>query len=578
MKLVKYLKPYWYFAILAPLFMIGEVAMDLMQPKLMTQIVDEGIINGRGVEYIIKTGALMLCLAILGGIFGIGTAIFASNAAQRFGNDLRNDVFKKVMSLSLEQTDKFTTGSLVTRLTNDINIIQDLVAMALRMFVRSPMMFLGGIAMCLSLDVNFGRVLLISLPLQVVLIFVMLRVAAPLFSKVQTKLDKVNSVVQENVTGARVVKAYVREEYEIARFAAANTQLKDVNLRVQRIMAMISPVMMLIMNGSVIAIIYIGGIQVEQGNMMPGAVMGAITYITQILMSLMMVSMMFQTISRASASAKRVVEVLESDAVICDGDYKDTDDNTAGSIEMKNVSFRYPGTKGKPVLDKINIKINPGEFVAIIGATGSGKTSLVNLITRFYDADEGEVLVDGVNVRDYDLHSLRSKIAFVLQKSELFSGTVAENIRWGREEATDEEVANAAKTAQADDFIASFNNGYDTVIAEKGASLSGGQKQRLAIARALIRKPEILIFDDSTSALDLATEARLRNALAQNMKHTTIIMIAQRIASIKNADRIAVIENGVITAFAPHNELMETSETYRNIYSSQQKMGGENNG
>ncbi len=580
MRLIKYLKPYWFYALLAPLFMIGEVAMDLMQPKLMTKVVDEGIIGGLGVGYIVRTGLVMLALAILGGIFGIGTAIFASNAAQRFGNDLRNDVFKKVMGLSLEQTDRFTTGSLVTRLTNDINIIQDLVAMALRMFVRSPMMFIGGIFMCLTLDVNFGRVLLISLPLQLVLIFVMLRVASPLFSKVQDKLDRVNSVVQENVTGARVVKAYTREEYEIGRFDKANTELKEVNLKVQRIMAMIGPVMMLIMNGSVIAVIYIGGIQVDQGNMLPGAVMGAITYITQILMSLMMVSMMFQTISRASASAKRVVEVLDSDSVICDGDYKEDSNKPkgAGSVEMRNVSFRYPGTVGKPVLDNISLKIHPGETVAVIGATGSGKTSLVNLITRFYDATEGEVLVDDVNVKDYSQHDLRAKIAFVLQKSELFSGTVEENIRWGREDATREEIIEAAKIAQADDFVSGFVNGYDTMISEKGTSLSGGQKQRLAIARAIIRRPEILIFDDSTSALDLATEARLRVALAENMKDTTVIMIAQRIASIKNADRIAVIENGEITAFAPHDELMQTSDAYREIFASQQKMGGDNNG
>ena len=579
MKLIKYLKPYWIFAILAPLFMIGEVAMDLMQPKLMTKIVDIGLIGGLGVGYIFKTGLVMLGLAVLGGIFGIGTAIFASNAAQRFGNDLRNDVFKKVMGLSLEQTDKFTTGSLVTRLTNDINIIQDLVAMALRMFVRSPMMFIGGIFMCLTLDVNFGRVLIISLPLQLILIFVMLKVASPLFSKVQTKLDKVNSVVQENVTGARVVKAYTREKYEIGRFDNANTELKEVNLRVQKIMAMITPMMMLIMNGSVIAIMYIGGLEVDKGAMLPGAVMGAITYITQILMSLMMVSMMFQTISRATASAKRVIEVLDSDAIICDGEYKEEEDNVrVGTVELKNVSFRYPGTVGKPVLDNVNLKINAGETIAIIGATGSGKTSLVNLLTRFYDATEGEVLIDGVNVKEYLLHDLRAKIAFVLQKSELFSGTVEENIRWGRENATLEEVIDAAKIAQADEFISSFNDGYNSMIAEKGASLSGGQKQRIAIARALIRKPEILIFDDSTSALDLATEAKLRAALAENMKDTTVIMIAQRIASIKNADRIAVIENGEITAFAPHDELMKISETYRDIYASQQRMGGENNG
>lgn len=565
MKLIKYLKPYWFFAILAPLFMIGEVAMDLMQPNLMSKIVDKGIIGGAGVEYILKTGGLMLVLALLGGFFGVGTAVFASNAAQRFGNDLRNDAFKKVMSLSLEQTDKFTTGSLVTRLTNDINIIQDLVAMALRMFVRSPMMFLGGIFMCLNLDVNFGRVLLISLPLQIVLIFIMLKIAAPLFSKVQTKLDKVNSVVQENVTGARVVKAYCKEEHEIGRFDSANTELKDINLRVQKIMAMISPVMMLIMNGSVIAIIYIGGVKM----MNPGSVMAAITYITQILMSLMMVSMMFQTITRAAASAKRVIEVLDSDAIICDGEHRSAS-NGAGSVEMKNVTFRYPGTVGKPVLANIDLTVKPGETIAVIGATGSGKTSLVNLITRFYDATEGEVLVDGVNVKDYDLHDLRSKIAFVLQKSELFSGTVEENIRWGREDATLDEVIEAAKIAQAHDFIENFNEGYDTMIAEKGASLSGGQKQRIAIARALIRKPEILIFDDSTSALDLATEAKLRVALREKMQGTTVIMIAQRIASIKNSDRIAVIENGEITAFAPHDELMKTSEAYRDIYASQQ--------
>lgn len=579
MKLAKYLKPYWYFAILAPLFMIGEVVMDLMQPKLMTKIVDEGLLGGLGVGYILKIGALMLGLAVLGGIFGIGTAVFASNAAQRFGNDLRNDVFKKVMSLSLEQTDKFSTGSLVTRLTNDINIIQDLVAALLRMFVRSPMIFIGGIVMCLSLDVNFGRVLIISLPLQLILIFVMLKIASPLFSSVQTKLDRVNSVVQENVTGARVVKAYGREKYEIDRFGRANGDLRDVNLRVQRIMAMLSPIMMLIMNGSVIAVIYIGGIRIEDSSMMPGAVMGAITYITQILMSLMMLSMMFQTISRAAASAKRVVEVLESDAIICDGGYDCTqNERSAGSVELKNVSFRYPGTVGKPVLDNIDLSIKPGENIAIVGATGSGKTSLVNLITRFYDANEGEVLVDGVNVKDYKLHDLRGKIAFVLQKSELFSGTVEENIRWGREDATREEVIQAAKIAQADEFISGFNDGYDTMIAEKGASLSGGQKQRIAIARALIRRPEILIFDDSTSALDLATEAKLRAALAENMKGTTVIMIAQRIAGIKNADRIAVMENGEITAFAPHDELMRTSAAYRDIYDSQQKNGGENNG
>ena len=580
MKLAKYLKPYWLFAILAPLTMIGEVAIDLMQPKLMAKIVDEGVI-GSDMALIITTGLTMLGLVAVGGLFGILSAAFASNAAQRFGNDLRNDAFKKVMSLSLQQTDKFTTGSLVTRLTNDINAVQDFVAMLIRMFVRAPMQFIGGIIMAIGISPKFGIILAIALPIQLVLIFLMLKKAGPLYSIVQKKLDRVNSVVQENVTGARVVKAYVKEDHEIARFSKANTELRDVNLSVQKLMAKLGPVLMILMNGSVIAILLIGGKEVEAaigtiGGMGVGDVMAAITYITQILMSMMMVSMMFQTMTRAAASAKRVSEILECDPAIIGGSLMGVDNNK-GSVEFKNVSFSFPNAAGRPVLSDINLEIKPGETVAIIGATGSGKSSLVNLIPRFYDATVGNVLVDGVNVREYELDTLRKKIAFVLQKTELFSGTVAENIRWGRPEASDEEVKLAAQIAQADDFIMGFNDDYNTMIAEKGASLSGGQKQRIAIARAILRRPEILIFDDSTSALDLGTEARLHKALRENIKDTTIIMIAQRIASIKNCDRIAVIENGTIVAFAPHDELMKTSETYRDIYASQMRNteGGE---
>ena len=580
MKLAKYLKPYWLFAILAPLTMIGEVSIDLMQPKLMSQIVDEGVI-GHNMELIIFTGLKMLGLVAIGGLFGILSAAFASNAAQRFGNDLRNDAFKKVMSLSLQQTDKFTTGSLVTRLTNDINAVQDFIAMLIRMFVRAPMQFIGGIVMAISISPKFGIVLALALPIQLVLIFFMLKKAGPLYSVVQKKLDKVNSVVQENVSGARVVKAYVKEEHEISRFMGANTDLRDVNLKVQRLMATLSPVLMIIMNASVIAILLIGGREVEAaigtvGGIQVGDVMAAITYITQILMSMMMVSMMFQTMTRAAASAKRITEVLESDPAIVGGEGSPETENK-GSVEFKNVSFRYPNAIGRPVLNNVNLDIKPGEMVAIIGATGSGKSSLVNLITRFYDVDEGAVLIDGVDVREYELGTLRQKIAFVLQKTELFSGTVAENIRWGRPDATDEEVKLAATIAQADDFIMGFSDDYNTMIAEKGASLSGGQKQRIAIARAIIRRPEIIIFDDSTSALDLGTEARLHKALRENIKDSTVIMIAQRIASIRSCDRIAVIENGTISAFAPHDELMKTSETYRDIYDSQMKSneGGE---
>lgn len=582
MKLAKYLKPYWIFAILAPLTMIGEVYIDLLQPKLMAKIVNEGVI-GHDTALIITTGITMLGLVAIGGLFGILSAAFASNAAQSFGNDLRNDAFDKVMHLSLQQTDKFTTGSLVTRLTNDITAVQDMVSQILRMFVRAPMQFIGGIVMAVSISPKFGIVLLCALPFQLLLIVIMLKKATPLYGLVQTRLDKVNSVVQENVTGARVVKAYIKEEHEIGRFNKANNDLKDVNLKVQKLMATLSPILMLIMNGSVIAILLVGGREVENAigvidGIKVGDVMSALTYITQILMSMMMVSMMFQSLTRASASAKRIIEILDSTPAIADAE-NDTDKaSNVGTVSFEKVSFRYPNSAGRPVLDNVEFSVKKGENIAIIGATGSGKSSLVNLIPRFYDVDSGEVKVDGVNVKEYSLETLRQKIAFVLQKTELFSGTVADNIRWGRPDATDEEVKKAAEIAQADEFISKFADGYNTMIAEKGASLSGGQKQRIAIARAIIRDPEILIFDDSTSALDLSTEAKLHKALRENISGTTIIMIAQRIASIKNCDRIAVIENGTVIAFAPHDELMKTCAAYRDIYDSQQRNGGSDNG
>lgn len=592
MKLAKYLKPYWLFAILAPLTMIGEVYIDLLQPRLMAKIVNEGVL-GHNTSLIITTGVQMLGLVIIGGLFGILSAAFASNAAQSLGNDLRNDAFSKVMGLSLQQTDKFTTGSLVTRLTNDISAVQNITAMILRMFVRAPMQFVGGIIMAISISTKFGVVLAVALPLQLILVLIVMRKATSLYSTAQKKLDRVNSVVQENVTGARVVKAYVKEKYEINRFNKANYELRDVNLKVQRIMAVLSPVLMLIMNGSVIFILLIGGRECEEaigtvGGMLVGDVMSVITYITQILMSMMMVSMMLISLTRASASAKRIVEVLESDPIIegptadsaesddlpCPGDDPENDI----AVSFRNVSFRYPGTSGRPVLENISLDIKKGENVAIIGATGSGKSTLVNLIPRFYDATEGEVFVDGKNVKDYDLDTLRHKISFVLQKTELFSGTVAENIRFGKPDASDDEVKKAADISQASEFIESFSDSYNTPIAEKGASLSGGQKQRVAIARAIIRKPEILIFDDSTSALDLGTEAKLHKALDENISDTTVIMIAQRIASIMKCERIAVIENGRIAAFDTHENLMKTCEAYREIYSSQVKEGGSQNG
>lgn len=578
MKVLRYLKPYWVFALLCPLAMILEVSMDLLQPTLMSDIVDNGILGDAAADenlrHVLITGLKMLVFSLIGCFGGIASAAFGTAAAQKMGNDLRKDAFAKVMHMSFQQTDKFTTGSLVTRLTNDITAIQEFVAMSLRMFVRTGMQFIGGIAVILTLNVNFGIVLVISLPVQLIAVAIIMKKASPLFSIVQSRLDKVNSVVQENVSGARVVKAFTREEYEINRFDNANTDLMTTNLKVQKLLATLNPILMIIMNASVIAIIMIGGFQVEAKAMQVGEVMAAVTYITQILMSVMMVGMMFQQVSRSAASMKRVNEVLSTNPVISDG-HKSAESDNSGTVEFRNVGFSYPGSSGKPVLSGIDLKAEKGQMIAILGSTGCGKTSLVNLVPRFYDATDGDVLVDGVNVKDYDVDTLRSKIGVVLQKSELFSGTVAENIRWGCETATDEEVKTAARIAQAEEFIDGFNDGYDTMISEKGASLSGGQKQRMAIARAIIKKPEILIFDDSTSALDLSTEAKLHKALRENLSGVTVIMIAQRIASVMRADKIAVLENGSICAFGTHKELMESSSVYRDIYYSQMKQGEE---
>lgn len=573
-KLLKYLKPYWLFAVLSPLLMIGEVLIDLYQPKLMSKIVDEGILGDGGISLVIETGILMFILVIFGGLCGTLCTYTSAIASQGFGDDLRCAAFRRVMSLSIEQTDQFTTGSLVTRMTNDISMLQDMVQMFLRMFVRAPMFLIMGAVFMITLAPGFGVVVLCSLPILIVALLLILTKATPLYSKVQTKLDKVNSVVQENVSGARVVKAYVREEYENSRFNAANDDLRTVNYKALRLMAFLSPVLNIVMNLSVVAVIYIGGWQAEAGNMAmkPGNIMAAIAYVTQILMSIMMINTIFQSITRAAASAKRVNEILDTDPTIVGGNA--SGDTVDTHISFKNVSFRYPGTKGAPVLHDINLDIRRGETFAIIGATGCGKSSLVNLIPRFYDATEGSVTIDGIDVKAHDLKLLRDKIGFVMQKSELFSDTVANNIRWGNPNATDEEVREAALVAQADEYISGFSEGYETFIAEKGASLSGGQKQRLSIARAVAKNPEILILDDSTSALDLATEAKLRRSLREKMRDTTVIMIAQRIASVMEADRIAVIENGTVHDCGSHDYLMQNSATYRDIYQSQAKNGG----
>lgn len=574
-KVLGYLKKYWYFAVLSPLFMILEVSMDLVQPSLMSQIVDDGITQGN-ISLIVELGIQMLIFTVVGCCGGVLSGVFGNLAAQNFSNDLRKDAFSKVMKMSFQQTDKFTIGSLVTRLTNDITACQDFVGMALRMMVRTLMQFVGGIVMVLSINATFGYILLFTLPIQIVVIILVLRKGAPLFSVVQGKLDRVNSVVQENVSGARVVKAYTREDYEYARFCRANDDLVSTNLRVQKLMALLVPILSILMNASVIAVIYIGGEPVRNAaaDAQVGSIMAAITYITQILMSMMMIGMMFQQVTRAAASAARIREVLEADPVIADGDFTGSAPEN-GTVEFRNVSFRYPGVQSGNVLNNVNFRVNKGETVAILGATGCGKTSLVSLIPRFYDATDGDVFVDGVNVRDYKLDDLRRKIGFVLQKSELFSETIEQNIRWGDPEATDEAVKRAAEIAQADEFISGFTDGYKDMITEKGSSLSGGQKQRMSIARAIVKNPEILIFDDSMSALDLATDAKLQKTLREQLKGTTVIMIAQRVASVMRADKIAVIDNGTIVAFDNHENLLKNCDVYRDIYNSQMREGAE---
>lgn len=571
-KLSKYLKPYALFAVLTPLSMVGEVLGDLLQPKLMSKIVDDGVL-GQDMDLIIRTGLLMLLVLIGGGACGIAASAFGGIASQSFSRDLRVDVFKRVMGLSFEQTDKFTTGSLVTRLTADITAIQQMVDFMLRMLVRDSLLFFGGIIMMLTLNVRFGIIILCALPIEIIMMIVILKKANPYYSIVAKRLDSVNSVVQENVTGARVVKAYVREDTEEKRFDDANISLMESNLRVQTLMAILQPLLMIILNLSVIAVIVIGGWQVQAQAMKVGEVMAAITYLTQVLHGVMMMSMMFQTLAKASASANRLREVLETDPVIKSGSVS-LSDKTGGTVSFKNVSFSYPETKGRPVISDLTLDIKSGESVAILGATGSGKSSLVNLIPRFYDCTAGEVLVDGVNVKDCKLDELRKKVGIVLQKSELFSGTVEDNIKWGDKNAPHEEVISAAQAAQADEFIQKIPAGYEGIIAEKGASLSGGQKQRLSISRAVLKKPEILILDDSTSALDLGTEAKLRAEIDRKMNGTTLIIIAQRIQSVKSCDRIAVLDHGKLCACDTHENLLKTCEVYQDIYASQVKTSG----
>ena len=573
--MLKYLKKYWLFTMLAPLFMIGEVSMDLIQPELMSHIIDDGVlgINSGGVgnlDIILGTGIRMVLLVAAGGVCGVMSGVFANLSAQQFGNDVRKDTFKRIMSFSFEQTDKFSTGSLITRVTNDITQLQNFVMQCMRGFVRTSMLFIGGIVCMIGLNIQFGLVIACALPFIVICVIYFIAKSNPKFTILQKKLDKLNNIMQENVSGSRVVKAYVKEDYETERFNKANDELVGTQLDVLLLLSYMTPVMNIILNLSVVAVIKVGGIQVMDGSATPGNVMAAITYCSQGLNAVMRMTMIFQTASRGVASQKRIIEILNCEPAIKDGAY-DGETIVKGKVEFRNVSFAYPGNEDASVIEDFNLVISPGETIGILGATGCGKTSLISLIPRFYDVTKGAVLVDDVDVRDYKLEVLRDKIAVSLQKSEIFTASIADNIAWGLPDATPDNIAAAADTAQAAQFINNRKDGMQTIVSQGGHSLSGGQRQRVAIARAVIKPAEILIFDDATSALDLKTEAELYSKLGKNKKDTTKIIIAQRIASVKNADRIVVMDNGKLADVGSHEQLMITSSIYKDIYDSQLK-------
>ncbi len=579
----KYIRKYLFFAILAALFMIGEVMMDLMQPGLMSKIVDDGVLglNHGGVgdlNLVWRLGFQMILLVLFGGFCGSMNNVFVHMSGQNIGNEMRKDCFRNVMTFSFPQLDSFGTGSLVTRVTNDITQVQNFVSQFVRGMIRTTLLTFGSMYFMFRLNRTFGLIVLCAFPFVIGCMAFCLWKANPLFSKLQAQLDAINAIMQEDVSGIRIIKACVREIYEKLRFGKANDELIKTQLRVLVIFAFMNPVINALMYVVVAVILLVGSYDVGSGMTTPGSVMAAITYTTQLLNGVLMLVMLFQNISRGYASWKRVKEVLDSEPELKDGNItQDTDcrgaDVPAGTIEFRDVSFSYPNS-GQTVLEHINLKVHPGETIAIMGATGCGKTSLIHLIPRFYDVTSGSVLVDGVDVREYKQKALREKIAVTLQKSELFSVTIGENIAWGKKNAEKSDIKSAAMVAQADEFISSSAQEYDTLVAERGMSLSGGQKQRISIARAVLKSAEILIFDDSTSALDLKTEALLYEALQKSHPESTKIIVAQRIASVRRADRIVVMDGGKIAAVGSHEELQKTCRIYQDICRSQMGEAG----
>ena len=564
-----YIKPYLSAFLLAPLLMLTEVFGEILLPKFMSMIINNGVAD-RDTGYIIRMGIIMVLTAIVMAAGGIGGAYFSAKASICFTSDLRDALFAKVQNFSFKNIDQYSTGSLVTRLTNDVQQVQNVTMMGLRLLFRAPGMLIGALIMAFLMNAKLALVILIVIPFLTIAIVTIMVKAFPRFTLMQKKIDQLNSGIQEALTNVRVIKSFVREDYEEEKFQTMNQDLKDSSLNAMKIVIATMPIMMFAMNVTTLAVVWYGGNIIIAGNMQVGDLTAFTTYIVQILMSLMMLSMVLLQSSRAIASVKRISEVLDTEIDLTDENASRKDLKvTEGKVEFKDVAFSYSNEGGEKILEHINFTAEPGKVLGIIGTTGSGKTSLVQLIPRLYDVTEGQVLVDGVDVREYSLKNLRDGVGMVLQKNVLFSGTIDENLRWGNDEASEEEVRSAAGAAQADGFVTSFTKGYDSDLGQGGSNVSGGQKQRLCIARALLKKPKILILDDSTSAVDTATEAKIRESFSTTLKDTTKIIIAQRIGSVESADKIIVLDDGKIIGMGTHEELMKNCEAYQEIYYSQ---------
>ncbi|NLZ39516.1 MAG: ABC transporter ATP-binding protein [Firmicutes bacterium] len=567
-KLFRYLKPYRFQMIIALLLVMTRALTDLFLPTLTADIVNNGVVSG-DIDYILRVGVKMLFVAAFGGVCAVMGNYFTARASNGFARDLREDVFKHVESFSLNEFDKFGTASLITRTTNDITQMRMVIMMSMRMVVMAPVMSIGGLIMAISKDATLSLVFVVALPLLFTVVTFIARKGTPLFRDIQAKLDNLNLILRERLTGIRVIRAFNRDEYEKKRFEKGNYDYTATAIRVHRIMSAMMPSMMIIMNLTTISIVWFGGIRISYGEMMVGDLMAFIQYGMHIMFSMFNLSMMFVMIPRAAASAVRINEVLETKPEIVDADVvKKPEEDKKGYVEFDNVTFSYPGAE-RPALRNISFTAGPGEVTAIIGGTGSGKSTISSILLRFYEVDSGRILVDGVDIREMSQSDLRSRIGYVPQKAVLFSGTVADNICYGKDDASEEEIKKALEIAQASDFVAAMPHGIYSEIAQGGTNVSGGQKQRLSIARALVRKPEIYIFDDSFSALDFKTDARLRAALNREIADATVIIVAQRVSTIMDADRIIVLENGEIVGIGTHEELMETNPVYQEIVSSQ---------